>query len=82
MAWIGKKKYPATGKEIWIVQFCRVTDDGKERFCASFHSKEDAEKFCDKWEHIFYLKGKAAVDYDQRTHRRRQKYKHKLQNKD
>lgn len=81
MVWIGKHIYPNTGTVVWRLQFQRQTRKGREIFSASFRTEVDALEFCNKWEHIFYLKGKKYIEYDRLYERRKRKCYDKIKDK-
>lgn len=81
MAWIGEDISPYTGIVAWRIQFRKVTGKKRERFSASFKTEEEALKFCDEWEHVFFLEGKDAVKYDRAYERRRRKFYDKIVDK-
>lgn len=84
MAYLAKRVSPHTGRISWIVQF-RKRVYGKNRtvkkslgYNKSFPSKEEAEKFIDEFEHIFFLEEPGDVGYDKLMARRKRKFRHKL----
>ena len=81
MAWIGKIINPNTGTVAWKIQFQKGTGKKREAFSASFKTEEEARKFCDEWEHVYFLEGEDAVKYDRLYERRRRKFYDKIVDK-
>lgn len=76
MASIYKRKEILGKKPSWRLQFRGKVKKSrkKESFSAVFDSIEEAEKFADKWEIIFYREGKEAVEYDPLDNYRKRKW--------
>jgi hypothetical protein len=84
MAHLRKRISPNTGRVTWLVQF-RKRVYGKNRevkkdlsYNAMFPTKEEAEKFIDEYEHIFFLKDAGDNDYDRLMEKRRRRFRHKI----
>ena len=47
-------------------------------YSATFPSQEEAEKFIDEYEHIFFLQVPGETKYDSLMERRKRRFRHKI----
>lgn len=79
-----KKK---SGDYTWMVQFRkRVYEKNRKvkkdlTYSATFPSQEEAEKFIDEYEHIFFLQVPGETEYDSLMERRKRRFRHKIKDK-
>jgi len=87
MAYLGSYTSKKTGKVTWQVQFRKRVYERDRKvkkdltYSATFPSKEEAEKFIDEFEHVFFLQEPGETEYDSLMERRKRRFRHKIKDK-